>query len=150
MTITPATQSDLPALCELLAILFSQEAEFQPDAEKQAAGLRAILDHPDVGQLLVLRDGPTLAGMVSLLYLPSTALGGRVALLEDMIVRPEKRGLGAGSRLLKAAIDHARSGGCLRVTLLTDRVNLDAQRFYSRHGFTASEMTPMRLVFESA
>lgn len=31
------------------------------------------------------------------------------------------------------------------LTLLTDRVNEAAQRFYVRQGFTASPMLPMRL-----
>jgi hypothetical protein len=88
MDVSPATDADVPALCELLGILFAQEAEFHPDLERQAAGLRAILGRPDDGRVLVLRDGPAAVGTVSLLFLPSTALGGRVALLEDMIVNP--------------------------------------------------------------
>jgi GNAT superfamily N-acetyltransferase len=145
MEVSDATDADIPALCELLAILFTQEAEFCPDPERQAAGLRAILGHPDVGRVLVLRDGPTAVGMVSLLFLPSTALGGRTALLEDMVVRPECRGGGAGSRLLQEAIRAARLAGCLRVTLLTDGDNAGGQRFYARHGFGRSAMVPMRL-----
>jgi len=109
MEVTPATEDDVPALSELLGVLFQQEADFRPDPERQSAGLRAILGREDVGQVLVLRDGPAAVGMVSLLFLPSTALGGRVAVLEDMVVRPDARGGGAGSRLLAAAADFARS-----------------------------------------
>lgn len=149
MQITPATDADVPALCELLGVLFAQEAEFRPDPARQAAGLRAIMGHPDVGRVLVLRDASAVLGMVSLLFVPSTALGGRVALLEDMVIRPDARGHGAGSRLLQAAIDFARSAGCLRITLLTDADNLAGQRFYSRHGFERSAMLPMRLLIET-
>ena len=145
MEVGPATDDDLDALSELLRILFGQEVEFRPDRERQVAGLRAILGRPDVGQVLVLRDGPVAVGMVSLLFLPSTALGGRVALLEDMVVRPEWRRNGAGSRLLDAAIASARAAGCLRVTLLTDGHNAGSRRFYARHGFSPSAMVPMRL-----
>jgi len=77
--------------------------------------------------------------------MPSTALGGRVALLEDMVVRPDARGRGAGSLLLRAAVEFARAAGCLRITLLTDADNAAAQRFYARHGFGQSAMIPMRL-----
>lgn len=145
MEVCPATDDDVPVLCELLGVLFAQESEFSPDPEQQAAGLRAIVGHPEVGQVLVLRDGPSIVGMVGLLFLPSTALGGRVALLEDLVIRPEARGCGAGSRLLRAALAFAQSMGCLRVTLLTDADNLAAQRFYARHGFGRSTMIPMRL-----
>jgi ribosomal protein S18 acetylase RimI-like enzyme len=83
--------------------------------------------------------------MVNLLYTVSTALGARVALLEDMVVAPQARGRGLGSALLTHAIAHARSQGCRRITLLTDGVNDSAQRFYARHGFTGSGMVPMRM-----
>jgi ribosomal protein S18 acetylase RimI-like enzyme len=149
MHVSPATADDLPALCDLLGMLFAQEAEFLPDPERQAAGLRAILDRPEVGKVLVLRDGPQAVGMVSLLFLPSTALGGRVAMLEDMVVRPDTRGGGAGSRLLQTAVEFARAAGCLRLTLLTDVDNAAAQRFYTRHGFGRSAMIPMRLMLGS-
>jgi ribosomal protein S18 acetylase RimI-like enzyme len=83
--------------------------------------------------------------MINLLYTVSTALGARVALLEDMVVLPQFRGVGAGSKLLQAAIAHARASGCKRITLLTDGDNEAAQKFYSNHGFTASRMVPFRL-----
>ena len=145
--IEPATPDDIPQLCELLAILFEQEAEFQPDAAKQAAGLHRIIENPQVGQILLLRDSDEVVGMINLLYTVSTARGGRVAILEDMVVRPEQRGNGAGSTLLQAAIARAREAGCSRITLLADHANEAALRFYRRHGFTASGMLPLRLVF---
>jgi ribosomal protein S18 acetylase RimI-like enzyme len=147
MRIEMASADDIPQLSKLLAVLFAQEEEFEPDAAKQAAGLRQIIEYPEVGQILLLRDGEEVAGMVSLLYTVSTARGGRVALLEDLVVCPERRGIGAGSILLKAAINHARAAGCSRITLLTDHTNEAAIRFYWRHGFTASGMLPLRLVF---
>ena len=146
MRIERATIEDVPRLAELLAILFSQEVEFVPDRSRQEKGLREIIGNPTAGQILVLRDDDGIGGMVSLLYLVSTALGGRAALLEDMVVAPQRRGRGAGSMLLNAAIDHARRAGCLRITLLTDQVNVAGQRFYGRHGFVASTMMPMRLL----
>jgi len=146
MNVSPATEADLPVLCELLGLLFVQEAEFRPDRERQLAGLRSILSRPEAGQILVLREGPGVVGMVSLLFMPSTALGGRVAVLEDMVVRPNARGRGAGSRLLQAAIEFAQLAGCRRITLLTDADNAAAQQFYSRHGFRRSAMIPMRLM----
>ena len=140
-----ATLDDIPQLCELLALLFGQEAEFAPDRNKQTAGLREIITHPEVGHILILREGGAVIAMVNLLFTISTALGGRVALLEDMIVHPAHRGSGAGSRLLQATVEFARCADCLRITLLTDRGNDTAQRFYQRHGFEPSAMLPMRL-----
>jgi len=145
MHIEAATEADLPALTKLLAVLFAQEAEFTPNPEAQHRGLLRIITNHDVGIVLVAKEDETVLGMVILLYTVSTALGERVALLEDMVVSPEARGRGVGSHLLKRAVSVAEAAGCLRITLLTDQLNLSAQRFYKRHGFTPSSMVPMRL-----
>jgi len=144
MAIRPATPADLPALCALLDQLFAQEAEFTPDRAAQMRGLAAIVDDPQVGEILVAVEDGRVRAMVNLLYTVSTALGARVALLEDMVVDAGARGAGLGSTLLEAAIAHAERRGCRRITLLTDGDNLAAQRFYRRHGFQGSSMLPMR------
>ena len=146
MQIEFANKADIAALSKLLTILFSQEEEFQPDESAQRRGLEMIIADPGIGHIILARQGETIVGMVNLLYTVSTALGGKVAILEDMIVTPEARGSGAGSELLEKAVEQARRNDCLRITLLTDRCNEDAQRFYRRKGFTMSAMTPLRLM----
>jgi GNAT superfamily N-acetyltransferase len=148
MQIQIATGEDIPALSDLLSVLFSQEVEFTSDDEAQRRGLARILGNPESGVVLVAKDGKLVVGMVNLLFTVSTALGAPVALLEDMVVSPKVRGGGVGSALLQQAISIARANGCKRVTLLTDRSNASAQRFYGKHGFTASAMLPMRLVLD--
>ena len=146
--ISLATPADIPRLCDLLAILFTQEADFEPDEAKQSAALKKIIEHPETGHILILRANKEITGMVSLLYTVSTACGGKVALLEDMIIRPGMRGAGWGGKLLQAAIEHAKREGCLRITLLTDRANDAAIRFYLQHGFVMSAMAPLRLALK--
>ena len=144
IAIDTARSDDIPALCELLGLLFAQEADFTPDRVRQERGLRLILDDPRVGVILVARDGAQVAGMVNLLFTVSTALGTRAMLLEDMIVRPDHRGQGVGLKLIEAAIARATAEGCARITLLTDEANTQAQWFYGRAGFRRSAMIPMR------
>ena len=144
VTVAPANEGDIPALCGLLTLLFEQEAEFAPDSEKQKRGLSMVISRPEQGLILVARHGEQIVGMVSLLYTWSTALGGRVALLEDLQVLPECRNQGIGSKLLQHALCAARQMECLRITLLTDCDNQRAQVFYQRWGFVLSPMIPMR------
>jgi len=146
MVIEKATVEDITELCYLLDILFNQEIEFKADANAQQRGLRAIVTNPDVGIILVARHNDKLVGMVNILFTVSTALGGRVAILEDMVVLPSKRGSGVGSRLLNAAIATARENNCQRLTLLTDSNNEIAHGFYEKHGFTRSPMLPFRFI----
>jgi GNAT superfamily N-acetyltransferase len=144
MIIDKATLNDITELCGLLGILFSQEAEFKPNTAVQAAGLRLIIEHPDIGIILAARRDNKLVGMVSILFTVSTALGSRVAILEDMVVLPTERGSGVGFSLLNAAITTAHEQGCQRVTLLTDSDNETAHAFYEKQGFTRSQMVVFR------
>ena len=136
---------DLPQLVELLRHLFEQEAEFTPDAAKQETALKMILADPRLGKLFVARDGRQVVAMASLLYTVSTAEGGKAALFEDLVVRPDYRKQGIGARLLEHVIAQARAEGLLRLTLLTDMQNESAQVLYRKLGFVGSPMKPMRL-----
>ncbi len=149
LTIRPAHASDIPALVRLLVELFAQEAEFAPAPERHARGLAAIIADERVGKVLLAEQDGRAAGMVNFLYTISTALGGRVALLEDVVVGKALRGSGIGQKLVAEAIETARADGCLRITLLTDPGNGRAHRFYERFGFQRSAMVPFRLMLEA-
>ncbi len=144
MEITLANISDIPQLLPLLDELFSQEKEFKPDHAVQRSGLEMILGNSDIGEILVAKQADSIVGMVSLLYTVSTALGARVAVLEDMVVSKEARGEGVGSSLMEYALKHAELSGCKRITLLSDHDNSSAHRFYKQHGFKSSTMRPFR------
>jgi len=144
LKIVTATIKDVPELCGLLSILFTQEEEFTPDFEKQAAGLAKIIENPEVGCILKAEQSGRIFGMVNLLFTYSTFTGGRAAILEDMVVAPEKRGSGLGAKILRAAKEKAEEEGCKRITLLTDGSNTRAQKFYGKYGFQKSDMVAMR------
>jgi len=147
MTITVdfATEDDLSAMADLLYELFTLESDFVPEREKQIAGLKLILDTPAIGQLFVLRVDDEVAGMANALITVSTAQGTRVLLLEDVIVSKRFRGGGLGRRLVEHVCAWARSQGMRRVTLLADKDNASALRFYERLGFGSSAMLVRRL-----
>ena len=88
-------------------------------------------------------------GWSILLYTVSTALGERVALLEDMVVSPDERETGIGSMLLDHTVKYATEKGCKRITLLTDKMNIRAQKFYKQHKFNRSSMIPFRMIISN-
>jgi ribosomal protein S18 acetylase RimI-like enzyme len=146
----PATAKDLPQMVELLAVLFTDEAEFQPNADKQRRALEQILTNPTIGTLYVAREGKRVIAMASLLYTISTAEGGKAAWFEDLVVHPDERKRGIGEALLKHVVTQARAAGITRITLLTDMQNERAQAMYRRAGFVGSPMRPMRLKVKPA
>ncbi len=149
MKIEIATTSDIPVLCTLLDYLFSQEVEFKPDHETQSRGLEMILNNNNSGNIFIAKKNEKIIGMVILLYTVSTALGERVALLEDMVVSPNERESGIGSMLLDHAVKYATEKGCKRITLLTDKINIRAQKFYKQHKFNRSSMIPFRMIINN-
>lgn len=148
MVIDYATPGDIPALADLLSILFSQEEEFKPDRCAQERGLRKIITDPGTGFILTARKNGRPVAMVNILFTVSTALGERVAILEDMVVAPDSRNSGTGSALLSRAVEESRRHGCRRITLLTDGTNKKGHLFYERHGFVKSEMVPFRKILD--
>ncbi len=146
VTIEPATEADLDELSNLLGELFSEETDFRPNKDKQLRGLRLIFEQPNRGRVFVLRKDKMIVGMINLLFTISTAEGGFVILLEDLVVHKEYRDHGFGSDLLEHAIKFAREKNFLRITLLTDRPEIRSQNFFKRHGFVESSMMPMRLI----
>lgn len=147
MDVREAEIGDVASICKLLAILFEQEEEFEPDYGRQLRGVSEVIENPEFGRFLVLEEAGEIMGAVSLLLVPSTALGGLTAILEDLIIRPDQRGRGLGSLLLGEAIQLAHELGCLRITVLTDSDNHKAQALYAKFGLARSKMVPMRLVF---
>ena len=59
----------------------------------------------------------------------------RTFILNDLFVAPDHRRSGVGSALLRAAVEHARSLGAVRVSLNTDVQNAPAQATYEARGW---------------
>lgn len=148
-TVEQATILDLPQLTDLLHDLFTMESDFKPDHAKQMRGLQLILEQPNRGRIFVLRHNGMILGMINLLFTISTAEGGFVILLEDVIVHRDHRHQGIGAKLLTHAIEYAKTKNFQRITLLTDKLNDESQRFFKNHGFFISAMVPMRLILST-
>ena len=139
-----ATAADLDALADLLGELFTLESDFRPERAKQLAGLRLILESPQIGRLFALRVDGRVAGMANALITVSTAEGRPVVLLEDVIVGAAWRGRGFGRLLVEHVLEWAAEAGMARVTLLADKENAPALAFYAALGFAPSAMAVLR------
>jgi ribosomal protein S18 acetylase RimI-like enzyme len=139
-----ATLEDIPVLCELLIQLFSQEVEFIPDYKKHEKALEKIIKDENIGDIFVTLQNEKVIAMVNVLYTISTALGEKVAILEDMVVFSSKRNQNIGSSLIEFTLNYLKENLFKRVTLLTDSDNFNAHKFYEKQGFNRSSMIVFR------
>ncbi len=138
-----ALESDLPHLVALLQDLFAVEADFQGDPAKQELGLRLLLKNPGC-HIWVAEEGGRIVGMCTLQVLISPAEGGRVGLIEDVVVSSDRRGFGVGRKLLAALETWAGEHGLNRLQLLADRDNPPALDFYRRLDWKKTQLIALR------
>ena len=146
--VEPATIEDLPALTDLVMNLLATSNDFTPDQTMQERGLQLILEQPSRGRIFVVRNKDRIFGMVNLLFTISTARGGFVILMEDVVIHPDHRGQGYGAMLVDYVFEFARKKQFKRITLLTDKMSAESQEFFKKQGFDYSNMIPMRKIID--
>lgn len=67
-------------------------------------------------------------------------VGRPYAFVEDVVVDASRRGQGHGEALMRHAIELARAAGCYKITLTSNRIRMEAHRFYERRGFKATHV----------
>jgi len=143
IVVRPARLADIDTLCGLLQALFSIEADFACDEDKQSRGLRMLVGSTR-GCLLVAESEAGVIGMCSGQLMISTAEGGLSLLVEDVVVDAEWRGQGVGRLLMSAVSDWARALDVTRLQLLADRNNTPALDFYRALGWQTTELICLR------
>lgn len=138
-SILPAQVRHIPSLLGLLETLFSLESDFAFDAAKAERGLRLLLERGDALVLAAEAEG-RVVGLCTVQTLISTAEGGTVGLVEDVVVTEGWRGLGIGRRLLAEAERWAGERGLSRLQLLADLDNRPALDFYGRLGWAETRL----------
>ena len=142
--IRKADQSDIPQMCDLLTELFSVEADFIADPDRQARGLQLLLEDKNLSLVLVAAVGNEVVGMCSVQTLISTSEGSPVGLVEDVVVKSDHRGKGVGTALLSKIFAWCEGRGMTRVQLLADRDNREGLDFYASRGWTHTNLICMR------
>ncbi|OLN30488.1 GCN5 family acetyltransferase [Desulfosporosinus metallidurans] len=81
-----------------------------------------------------------IVGMCTAQILVSTAEGGMVALIEDLVVEDAYRGQGIGKALLLSIESWAIARGVRRLQLLADRNNTLALDFYKKMNWKHTQL----------
>ena len=134
LAIRAATADDAPLLHELVTALAVYERE--PDAVKATVeDLRASLFGADAtAHALICEHEGQAVGFAVYFFNYSTWLGRNGLYLEDLFVRPEHRGRGAGLALLRHLAGLAVARGCGRFEWAVLDWNQPAIDFYRAAG----------------
>lgn len=145
LTIRPAQREDLDAMVSLLQALFAIEKDFTSAPDRQRQGLMLFLDGCGKHRsILVAETDGCVIGMATVQVLISTAEGGHVGQVEDVVVREDSRRRGVGRRLMTALTAWADQRGLMRLQLLADRLNQPALYFYRKMGWRATGLVCLR------
>jgi GNAT superfamily N-acetyltransferase len=131
--IRPPHAGDLGWVVHRHSVLYARELGFDEQFEGLAA--RIVADfvknrRPGKERCWIAEKDGQIVGSVFLVRESDTV--GRLRLL---LVEPEARGLGIGSRLIAACIRFARRAGYRSITLWTQRDLEAARRLYAKKGF---------------
>ena len=121
------------------SMLHDFNTEFDTDSPGPivlASRLRSLLAGADTFALL---GGEPPAGLALVTLRPNVWYPGPVALLDEMYVVPSARGAGIGSAISRRLIDDCRVAGVSAIEINVDEADVDAQRFYERHGFHGAD-----------
>jgi GNAT superfamily N-acetyltransferase len=126
-----ATVEDLQALRALLRGLHDPPSTI---SENHGIWHRMLTD-PNRTILLGERDGFAV-GTADVLVVPNLTFDGSPwAVVENLIVHPEYRGIGTGTALMEAAVALAETAGCYKLQLASSMHRTRAHRFYDALGF---------------
>jgi ribosomal protein S18 acetylase RimI-like enzyme len=144
LVIRKAEIDDIQILVDLLTSLFSIETDFSIDKQKQQRGLLLMLEQTEKSCVLVAEYNGRVVGMCTGQLLVSTAEGGLKAIVEDVVIEKDKRGLGIGSALLGEIEKWAINSGASRMDLLSDKNNYQALNFYNNQKWKNTELIALQ------
>lgn len=140
MTDSPTPRlADVADAGEVARLLHDFNTEFDtpsPGADVLGARLENLLAGPSMFAILCGRPAVAVA-LVSVR--PNVWYEGRVALLDELYVAPAHRNHGIGSSIIQLLHDVARRTGLDAIEINVDAGDVDAQRFYERHGYASTE-----------
>ncbi len=141
LTFRDATAADVPRIVALIeAGVADPETHLVADPNDPAylVAFDRIRAAPNQ-RLIVAEFGGEVVGTFQISYQPGLARGGMTrAIVESVHVAAAHRGQGIGAQMMAQAIAMAREAGCGMVQLTSNKVRLDAHRFYRRLGFEQS------------
>ena len=128
--IRPARVEDVPVILELIRDLAMYERAPNEVTATEEQLAEVLFGQRPAAEVLLAFEGQSAIGFAVYFYNFSTWLGRPGLYLEDLFVKPEKRGKGYGRALLVELAKIARDRGCGRMEWAVLDWNEPAIKFY--------------------
>src|SRR6184192_4988880 len=147
--IRPASVEDVPIILQLIRALATYERAPDEVMATEEQLLDVLFGEKSVAEVLLAFEGKSPVGFAVFFHNFSTWLGRPGLYLEDLFVKPEKRGKGYGRALLVELAKIARDRSCGRMEWAVLDWNEPAIKFYRSLGAKPmNEWTVFRLTRE--
>src|SRR5258707_5498687 len=132
--ICPAGAEDVPIILELIRDLATYERAPDDVTATEEQLVDVLFGERPAAEVLLAFEGESAVGFAVYFYNFSTWLGRAGLYLEDLFLKPEKRGKGYGRALLVELAKIARDPGCGRMEWAVLNWNEPAIKFYQALG----------------
>ena len=129
-----AARADVEELLPMMRGLYEHDRLPFDEATARDA-LERLLADERLGGVWLIRSGAQTLGYLVLTFGYSLEFRGRDAFLDELYLRPEARGRGAGRKALGFAEGVCRALGVRALHLEVERANTAAQALYRKAGF---------------
>jgi GNAT superfamily N-acetyltransferase len=127
-TIRPAAGADTPAVATAVEKLLLELGGRRPARAILEAEVRAVLEDPGVGALIVAEAGGEIVGVLSASWQRALHVPGRYATIQDLWVDAEWRSRRIGAALVEALAALCREQGVARIEVGLPRESFAAIR----------------------
>lgn len=141
--VRPATEGDLERLASLALEAVDEQREArggavwsQREARRDPARtLAAALDDGATSVVVGTLDGVVVG--YGVLRVETLDDGGLLAVVDDLYVEPDARGVGVGEALMADLVERATAAGCVGIDALALPGNRETKNFFEASGLTA-------------
>jgi GNAT superfamily N-acetyltransferase len=129
-----ALSADIPAVLALYAQPGLDDGKVL-DVDTAQQVFTQFARYPNYRLFVAIKDS-AVVGSYALLIMHNLAhCGTPSAIAEDVVVAPASQGQGIGRRMMTHALSEARSAGCYKLALSSNRKRTQAHAFYESLGF---------------
>ncbi|HEX6154156.1 MAG TPA: GNAT family N-acetyltransferase [Solirubrobacterales bacterium] len=138
-TVREAGDGDVAVVATAVESLLAELGGRRPERSELEAEVRALLDDPEGGSVLIAEADGEIVGVLSASWQRAIHVPGVYATIQDLWVDEDWRSRGVGAELVEAIASQARDRGVSRLEVGLPRETFAAiastESFYRRNGF---------------